>query len=595
MNSSKIKLRILRRIIVLILFIVVSVALFLAIIFSLFSSISGLANAIDYSGSERMRSILLGYLGSSYVSSQDNSTLEQTADLEKLLNEEIGTYDRILDGLINGNDELQLVVTDDPHILNLISQWSEQWKPFKSALLNILEKSSSASVGSDAMETIQVLKAIELKNTINIAVQAYTELSNHKVKQIQSMLFVLTGMVVIVGIIIIFVIYKSLFPISFVVAALQLLENKDLTSRCSVQSKDEIGDISSSLNDMAQIFDKLIGEMWNTSSTVESANEDLTASVEESVTAVREMVASVDSVNNSLDKQRDLVSSNVSIVNSQKEQTKEITALVQEQSNAVQQSSANIEEMVASIKNVNSSTTRARDIGHELSKTANSGWEKIEATMRAIEEIKKTSSLVQESVTGITAIASTTNILSMNAAIEAAHAGDSGKGFAVVADEINKLASNSAEEAKKINIIMDDSMEIIDKGMNLSSEAGIAFKAILTDIQMTVEIILNIAAAMDEQSSGAADILSSMNSLVGLTQDIKEITESGEKNVEETMASITKLEQLSQEILNASNEQQIGGSELLSALDLLQDVSLRNKESIDSLNSKIGEFIVTKK
>ncbi len=593
MTIQKIRLRILRRIVALILVTITSIAVLLAIIFGLFSSMSGLANAIDYSGSERMRSILLGYLGSSYLSSLEEGAGEQSIYLENLLNEEMVKYDRIMNGLISGDEELGLISTKDQNIINLVSKWSEQWKPFKQSLLNILNKGSSTPVRNKALETIQVRNAIELKNTVNLAVVAYTDLSNGKVKEIQTVLFSMIGIVIILGALIIFIVRRSLFPISLVVTALRLLQNKDLTARCGVRSKDEIGDISLSLDDMAVSFDKLIGEMHNTSATVESANVDLTASVEESVTAVREMVASVESVNSSLDKQRDLVASNVATVNNQKEQTGKISVLVQEQSIAVQESSANIEEMVASIKSVNSSTTRAREIGRELSKTANSGWEKIEATMQAIDEIKKTSELVQESVTGITDIASTTNLLSMNAAIEAAHAGESGKGFAVVADEINKLATNSAEEAKKINSIMGESIDIIDKGSELSSEAGTAFKEILTDIQGTVEIILNIAAAMDQQSSGAADILSSMNSLVGLTRNIKEITESEEKNAEEMMVSIIQLEQLSQEILNASNEQKIGGSELLSALDLLQDVSIRNKESIDDLNIKIGEFQVT--
>ncbi len=585
MVKNTLKLKILRKIIFMNLFMVFAIVFSLASIFSLFSSMSGLANAIDDSGSERMRSILLGSLGTSYIQALENGSSSESDKLKKLITDEIEVYDKIL-------TELQ-EEANDPETINLINIWSTRWLPFKQALERIIVRDKSISELKSDLSAIQVLNAIDLKNKVQPVVLSLTRISNGKLLSIQKLLILIIVIILFLGLVSIFLLRKSLIPMGSLINVMHLLQEKDLTVRSNINRNDEVGKISNTLNEMIAVFDKLIGDMRLTANSVELANGDLASSIVESVTAVREMVATIESVNSSLNKQHDLVEFNVASVNKQKEQTKEIASLVQDQSMAVQESSANIEEMVASIKSVNISTSKARELSQGLSETANSGWDKIEATIIAIDEIKKAAESVQESVVGITNIASTTNLLSMNAAIEAAHAGAAGSGFAVVADEINKLAASSAEEAKNITKIMKETMNFIEKGTTLSSDAGTAFQAILTDIQQTVDIILNIASSMDEQSLGATDILSSINLLVELSLNISEITEKGEKNAESLLISIQNVKQLSREISNASNEQKIGGSELLESMNLLQDVSERNRESVDILNSKINVFKVT--
>ncbi len=200
---------------------------------------------------------------------------------------------------------------------------------------------------------------------------------------------------------------------------------------------------------------------------------------------------------------------------------------------------------------------------------------------------------IQEAVTGIAGIAATTNLLSMNASIEAAHAGDAGRGFAVVAKEIGKLATDSAGEAKKIKNIVDEAVSMIKHGMNLSSEAGDAFDTILEDINRNVTFVAMIAQAMHEQNSGAQDILVSIERMVQLSERILEISKEEDEKSRLTLESIRQMEMLSLEILNASNEQKVGGTELLYALKLLQDVTERNQNTVRDLNTKIEQFKVS--
>lgn len=589
--AGEIRLKILRRIIFLNSFTVAGIAVLLIAIFSIFSSMAGLANAINLSGSERMRTILTGYLGSSYLEETKRGQ-PATALAEKLQNE-IAVYNNILDGLIQGSDELNLVPTEDEEILNLIDDWTDQWIPFEDALHTILDDTAEPMRKEMARGQIAVAQAVNLKNSANLVVLAYTDRSNGLLQRVQILLFILVGFVLIMGIIIILFVKNQLQPIGALISTMDIMKEKDLSVRSGINKSNEIGRISQVLDQMTASYDHLIQEIQQTSRTVEHANEDLSATQDQSSRSVRAMVNSVDTVHQSISGQIELVKNNLEAVEREKVEIDKISQLIQDQSGAVEQSSANIEEMVASINAVNNNTTSARELGQGLSGMAKEGWTKIESTMKAMEDIRSAAEEVNESVQGITEIADTTNLLSMNAAIEAAHAGDSGRGFAVVADEINKLAANSGEEAKKISAIMGRTMELIQRGSALSADAGDAFQKILTDIQSTVEIILNIAAAMDEQSYGANDILSSIGTLVELTGQIREIALNEEKNSDELQSSMMDLTNLSEKIFAASEHQKVQGDELLKAIDVLQDVSDRNKMSVESLNDKIEQFKVS--
>ncbi len=592
-DIPQVKLVILRRILGITVLSLFVFFILLILIFRSFASMDGLANAINYSGSERMRTILLGYLGSSYVSALSEENTQIAAELHKQLSQEYTTYTKILEGLKRGDKELGLLETTNPETLQLIQGWETKWSIFSQGLKDIMDNKISLSKKMQCLDTIQVAKAIALKNTVHKVVLSYTEESNKALKQAKKLILAILGALVFMGVIMIIIIRASLTPIIKLLLVMHALENRDLTVRSSLKGNTEISKLSHALDAMAEEFDTLLGEIKKTSRNVDNTNNDLSAAVEESVSAVRQMVASIDSVNKSLEKEKVVIQKNVTIVEEQREGTKTIVNLIEEQTGAIEHSSASVEEMSVSIGEVTKSTEKAKTLGTELSSTANSGWEKVKAVIKAMEDISTAAERIQESVSGIRKIASTTNLLSMNASIEAAHAGDAGRGFAVVAEEINKLAESSAEEANLIKHQMEETMAYINSGTDLSNEVGDAFKNILSNIQDTVEIIITIANAMAEQSTASKEVKYTMNDLVELTRKIKETTDNEDISSKDLMKAIRELENLSLEILNASNEQKIGGNELLVALDMLQEVSVRNKESILILDKNVQKFTVS--
>lgn len=590
--KAKNQSRIFRRVLFLIVIACLIMGGIIGYVFVQFSSMNGLANAIDISGSERMRTILLGYYGTSYYQAQkkgDSGVFRIKENIER----ELQTYERFLNGLAAGDPELGLTATKYETTLALIEEWRAAWQPYREALTGLLDPVSSPERMQEIFKQIEVNKAVALKNLVHKVVLSYTENSNRKLATIKSLLLAAILAVFLIGLIMTILIRHNLRPIVHITRALKAIDKKDLTVRSNLKSKNEIGELGRSLDAILNSLDNFIGEIIRISHNVEGSNQDLVAAVEESGAAVRQMVARIVSINNNLARQKDSVGETINSIEGMIEITEEIRVNVESQSAAVEESSAGVEEMVSSINSVGKSAETLKSIGEQLERIARQGGEKIKNTIQSIMQIEESSTKISEAIGGISRIAATTNLLSMNASIEAAHAGESGKGFAVVAEEIRKLASDSAGEAHTIKESVEETLSRIEYGTSLSEDAEKAFEEIMANIKKTVEIILEIANAMSEQRVGAQEIMVSMEDLVKNSSAIRDAVTRETEGRRRVMQTIRELDQLAEEILRASGEQKIGGDEVLEALELLQEVADKNRESVDNLNSRISEFKVS--
>jgi len=590
--KAKNKSRIFRRVLLLIVIACLIMGGVIGYVFVQFSSMDCMANAIDISGSERMRTILLGYYGTSYYQAQkegDSALFRIKENMER----ELETYERFLNGLATGDPELGLAATKDETTLALIEEWRTAWQPYRAALTGLLDPVSSPERLQDIFKQIEVNKAVALKNLVHKVVLSYTESSNKKLASIKGLLLAAVLAVFLIGLVMTILIRYSLQPVTRITRALESLNKKDLTVRSRLKSKDEIGELGRSLDAILNSLDEFIGEIIRVSHNVEGSNQDLVAAVEESGAAVLEMVAQIGSINTNLARQKDSVGETINSIEGMMEITEEIKTNIESQSAAVEESSAGVEEMVSSINSVGKSAVTLKNIGEQLEEIARQGGEKIKTTIQSIMQIEESSTKISEAIGGISRIAATTNLLSMNASIEAAHAGDRGKGFAVVAEEIRKLASDSASEAHTIKESVKETLSRIEHGTSLSEDAEKAFEEIMANIKKTVEIILEIANAMSEQRIGAQEIMVSMEHLVKNSSAIKDAVTRETEGSRRVMQTTRELDQLAEEILRTSGEQKIGGDEVLKALELLQKVADNNRESVDNLNSRISEFKVS--
>jgi methyl-accepting chemotaxis protein len=265
---------------------------------------------------------------------------------------------------------------------------------------------------------------------------------------------------------------------------------------------------------------------------------------------------------------------------------------VEKQTASVEQSSSAIEEMLANIQSVTQTLVRNTENVDELTGASDIGRTGLQEVAGDIQEIARESEGLLEINSVMENIASQTNLLSMNAAIEAAHAGEAGKGFAVVADEIRKLAESSSSQSKTISEVLKKMKRSIDKITLSTGNVLTKFEAIDSGVKTVAQQEENIRHAMEEQSQGSKQVLEAISQVNEITRMVKGGATEMLEGANEVIRESHNLEHSTQEITGGMNEMATGADQINIAVHRVNELSDKNRESINLLLKDVTKFKV---
>ncbi len=321
----------------------------------------------------------------------------------------------------------------------------------------------------------------------------------------------------------------------------------DLTSFVVKTKEDEIGEIQVCINQLISNLNKTFSTTFQTAKDIIEVTNRKQTNINYLMNSTNELQQMSNTLTELIWNQQRVSKVSGETVNDFLKSITANSSVIADQSAMIEQSSASINEMHASIKSVTEATDKAQKIGNELALTSDSSYKIIDEMNQIIKDISLKGKNINEVALTITKIAYQTNLLAMNAAIEAAHAGDAGRGFAVVADEIRNLAETTANSTKEIGVILKSTEESISKAVSKSNEVLNSITEIKDDVAQTKRIIEEVNQASKEQLIGANENLYAMNKLVDITQVVM-------KNLDK-QSNATKQLSESAQILGKSSEQ----------------------------------------
>ena len=377
---------------------------------------------------------------------------------------------------------------------------------------------------------------------------------------------------------------------------LQLIFTKmaagDLTGRFYIKKNDEIGrlmiDFNTTMDKVAAMVNSLIHE----SKTMQHVGDDLCNNMAETASAINEISANVESVKRQALTQATSVQKTGTVVENIIEQIKELDEEIAVQAGAVTQSSSSVEEMAANIVSITQTLEKNNNLIKEMYSMTIDGKNGAQTANAVVKQIAERSDSLLEASVIIQNIASQTNLLAMNAAIEAAHAGETGKGFAVVADEIRKLAEESNAQGKQIGGVLKESIEIIRTLITAGNGAEQTFDKVYQLATQISEQEDFITRSMQEQLNANKEVLTAIKGINSTTNTVKAGSSEMLSDSGEVAREMNKLDGLTQVITNSMDEMSAGAIQINNAVVEVNDLVQKNKESIEILANKVKEFTV---
>ena len=369
-----------------------------------------------------------------------------------------------------------------------------------------------------------------------------------------------------------------------------LLKEGDLTERSRLSTKDEIGSLSRNLNLFLDGLSASILSIKEISKSNIDSKDKLIEAATEATSSTTQISANTASISNQIENLDMRITESSGSIGRIVAGIADLDTQAAGQGAMVEEATASVTEMLSSLENMSRTTEKSRASSEDLVLVAERGRAVFEAASTRIGEIPQNIGVIREMATVIQNIASQTNLLAMNAAIEAAHAGDSGRGFAVVADEIRKLSEASTTSSRDIAESIKGIVSKIDEATKANSGTQDAFAAIEERIKDVAKSMVEINSSIGEIQTGSKQILEAMVDLQEKSLSIKAGSRSMEEGSAEIKAMMADLGRISCEVTTNIGEIAHGLEDIEASIRSVGSLSEDVSSGSARLDAEVSRF-----